>query len=53
MSRVAIVTDSASDLTPAAAAAARITVVPLEVSFGGERFKAGVSLTTEESSCRP
>ena len=42
MSRVAIVTDSASDLTAADAAAAGITVVPLEVSFGAERFKAGV-----------
>jgi DegV family protein with EDD domain len=48
MSRVAIVTDSASDLTPAAAAAAGITVVPLEVTFGDERYKAGVTLTTEE-----
>ncbi|HEX7471445.1 MAG TPA: DegV family protein [Candidatus Limnocylindrales bacterium] len=48
MSRVAIVTDSASDLTPAAAAAGGITVVPLEVSFGEARFKAGVDLTTEE-----
>jgi DegV family protein with EDD domain len=48
MSRVAIVTDSASDLTPAAAAAGGITVVPLEVSFGNERFKAGVTLSTEE-----
>ena len=48
MSRVAIVTDSASDLTPAAAAAGDITVVPLEVSFGEARFKAGVDLTTEE-----
>lgn len=48
MSRVAIVTDSASDLTPAAAAAGGITVVPLEVSFGDARFKAGVDLTTEE-----
>ena len=34
MSRVAIVTDSASDLTSAAAAAGGITVVPLEVTFG-------------------
>ena len=42
MSRVAIVTDSASDLTPAAAAAGDITVVPLEVSFGEARFKAGL-----------
>ena len=48
MSRVAIVTDSASDLTAAAAAAGGITVVPLEVTFGNERFKAGVNLTTEE-----
>jgi DegV family protein with EDD domain len=48
MSRVAIVTDSASDLTPAAAAAGGITVVPLEVSFGNERFKAGVTLSTED-----
>ena len=48
MRRVAIVTDSAADLTPAAAAAAGITVVPLEVSFGDQRFKAGVTLTTEE-----
>jgi DegV family protein with EDD domain len=48
VSRVAIVTDSASDLTAAAATAGGITVVPLEVSFGTERFKAGVTLTTEE-----
>ena len=48
MSRVAIVTDSAADLTPAVAAAAGIVVVPLEVSFGEARFKAGVDLTTEQ-----
>jgi DegV family protein with EDD domain len=48
MSRVAIVTDSASDLTPEAAAAAGIVVVPLEVTFGDERYKAGVELSTEE-----
>ena len=48
MSRVAIVTDSASDLTAEAAAAAGIVVVPLEVSFGDEHFKAGVELSTEE-----
>jgi DegV family protein with EDD domain len=46
--RVAIVTDSASDLPPAAAAAAGIAVVPLVVSFGPETFKAGVDLSTEE-----
>ena len=48
MARVAIVTDSAADLTPADARAAGITVVPLEVTFGTERFRAGVDLTTEE-----
>ena len=48
MSRVAIVTDSASDLPPAAAAASGIGVVPLVVSFGPETFKAGVDLSTEE-----
>ena len=38
MARVAIVTDSASDLTPADAARADITVVPLLVSFGDEEW---------------
>ena len=47
MSRVAIVTDSAADLMPQVAAAAGIVVVPLEVSFGDERFKAGIELSTE------
>jgi fatty acid kinase fatty acid binding subunit len=48
VSRVAIVTDSASDLPPAAAAAAGITVVPLVVSFGPQTFKAGVDLSIDE-----
>jgi DegV family protein with EDD domain len=48
MSRVAIMTDSASDLPASTAAQAGIVVVPLEVSFGDERFTAGVDLTTEE-----
>ena len=48
MSRVAIVTDSASDLPPAAAAAAGIDVVPLAVTFGAESYKAGVDLSTDE-----
>jgi DegV family protein with EDD domain len=47
LSRVAIVTDSASDLTPELARSAGIRVVPLEVSFGAQRFKAGVDLSTE------
>lgn len=48
MSRVAIVTDSASDLPPEAATAAGIDIVPLIVNFGSDAFKAGVDLTTEE-----
>ena len=46
MSPVAIVTDSASDLTPELAAATGIRVVPLEVTFGDEHFRAGVDLST-------
>jgi DegV family protein with EDD domain len=46
--RVAIVTDSASDLTPPAARAAGIAVVPLAVNFGPESFRADVDLSTEE-----
>jgi DegV family protein with EDD domain len=48
VSRVAIFTDSASDLDPAEAAASGIHVVPLAVTFGGETFKAGVELSTPE-----
>jgi DegV family protein with EDD domain len=47
VARVAIVTDSASDLPPEVAAAAGITIVPLEVSFGPDRFRAGVDLSTD------
>ncbi len=45
MARVAIFTDSASDLDPAEAAASGINIVPLLVSFGSETFKAGVELS--------
>lgn len=48
MSHVAIVTDSASDLPPDAAAAQSITVVPLVVSFGPESFRPNVDLTTDQ-----
>jgi DegV family protein with EDD domain len=48
MGRVAIVTDSASDMDPARAAALGITVVPLVVNFGSESFKAGVDIFTDE-----
>ncbi len=47
MARVAVVTDSAADLTPERASAAGITVVPLIVSFGKQSFRAGVELSTE------
>ena len=47
MSRVVIVTDSASDLPPERAARQGIVVVPLIVRFGEESFRAGVDLSTE------
>jgi DegV family protein with EDD domain len=46
--RVAIVTDSASDMDPARAAALGISVVPLIVNFGKDAFTAGVTLSTDE-----
>jgi DegV family protein with EDD domain len=46
LSRVAIFTDSASDLDAAEAASLGVTVVPLLVSFGDTTFKAGTELTT-------
>ncbi len=48
MTRVAMFTDSASDLPPDVASAAGITVVPLEVTFGTERFRAGIDLSTAQ-----
>ena len=45
MSRVAIFTDSASDLDPAEAADLGIHIVPLLVNFGNETFKAGTELS--------
>ena len=48
MSTVAFVTDSASDLDPARAAADGIRIVPLSVTFGEQSFRAGVDLTTEQ-----
>ena len=46
MTRVAIFTDSASDLDPDYAAEHGIGIVPLLVTFGQESFKAGVELST-------
>ncbi len=48
MGRVAIVTDSASDLPADVAAAHGIRVVPLYVRFGEMEFRAGVDLSTDE-----
>ena len=48
MTRVAIFTDSASDLDPAHDAAAGIGIVPLLVNFGKDSFKAGLELSTAE-----
>lgn len=48
MSRVAIVTDSASDLDPARGHALGITIVPLVVNFGPESYKAGVDISAAQ-----
>jgi len=48
VSRVAIVTDSVSDMSPEVAALHGITVVPLIVSFGPESFRPNVDMTTDE-----
>jgi DegV family protein with EDD domain len=45
--RVAIFTDSASDMDPREAEASGITIVPLIVNFGPDSYKAGVDLSTE------
>ena len=47
MGRIAVFTDSASDLEPADAAAAGIRVVPLIVTFGSESYKSGVDMSTQ------
>jgi DegV family protein with EDD domain len=44
--KVAVFTDSASDLDPAEAAAEGISIVPLLVTFGTETYKAGVEMST-------
>ena len=48
MARVAIITDSASDMDPGRAAALGITIVPLAVSFGDKTYKANVDLSAED-----
>lgn len=48
MSGVAVVVDSASDLSAEQAAAAGITIVPLVVSFGEKEYQAGVDMSPEQ-----
>jgi len=48
VSRVAVITDSASDLSPELARAGGVTVVPLLVTFGDKEYKAGVDLSFED-----
>jgi DegV family protein with EDD domain len=48
VTRVAIVTDSASDMDPRRAAELGIAIVPLVVSFGSDSYKAGVEISTDE-----
>jgi DegV family protein with EDD domain len=48
VSGIAIVTDSASDLSPDLAREAGITVVPLFVSFGDRDYRTGVDITIDE-----
>jgi DegV family protein with EDD domain len=45
---VAVVTDSASDLSPEQARAAGITVVPLIVIFGDKEYRTGVDVDVDE-----
>lgn len=48
MSGVAVVTDSASDLTPAQAEAGNVTLVPLLAYFGDKEYRAGVDMSAED-----
>jgi DegV family protein with EDD domain len=48
VSRVAVVTDSASDMDPARAASLGITIVPLIVNFGDETYSAGDDMSAAD-----
>jgi DegV family protein with EDD domain len=48
VSRIGVVTDSASDLEPAEAAEHGIVVVPLYVTFGDREYRAGVDLSSKD-----
>ena len=48
MARVAIVTDSASDMDPERAASLGISIVPLLVTFGNDTYEAGVNMSIDQ-----
>lgn len=48
MSKIRIVTDSGSDLSPELCAEFGIKVVPLSITFGSDEFKDGVNLSKPE-----
>jgi DegV family protein with EDD domain len=48
LSSVYVVTDSTAQLDPELAEELGVTVVPLEISFGSQKFLEGIDLTTEE-----
>ena len=52
MSTVAIVTNSAADLSPVQAAELGIRIVPLLVRFGTQEFRTGVDLSTADGDPR-
>ena len=47
MGRVRVVTDSTADISPEAARELGITVIPITVDFGGERYQDRVTLTDD------
>lgn len=52
MARIAVVTDSTSDLSPAQRQAYGITMVPLNVHFEGEVYRDQIDLTSDEFMAR-
>ncbi len=48
MPRIAVVTDSVSNIPPAVAAFHRITVVPIYLTWDGRSYRDGVDITAEE-----
>lgn len=48
MTRIAIVTDSTSDLSPEIRSRYNVTTVPLNVHFGDESFRDQIDLTTDQ-----